>query len=252
MTISSTNRIAGPYAGDGSTATFPFTFKAFATSDITVVTRNVTTGALAVLTLNSDFSATLDADQDSNPGGSITLLAGNLATGMTLSITTGMPLLQTLNLVNGGGFFPDVINDHLDTITILIQQLQLQLARAIQIAFGDGGGASMLLPVAALRAGKLLGFDSVGNLQLVSIVGGGGGGILASPQTANPSPDGVTTIFTFIAPAGATPGILVFVGGVLQDPATDYATPTFVSGTTWQVAFTSAPVNGPIKILLLG
>jgi hypothetical protein len=110
----------------------------------------------------------------------------------------------------------------------------------------------MQLPVAALRAGKLLGFDSVGNLQLVSIVGGGGGGILASPQTANPSPDGVTTIFTFIAPAGATPGILVFVGGVLQDPATDYATPTFVSGTTWQVAFTSAPVNGPIKILLLG
>jgi hypothetical protein len=96
MTISSTNRIAGPYAGDGSTATFPFTFKAFATSDITCrdPQRDDRRSRL-VLTLNSDFSATLDADQDSNPGGSITLLAGNLATGMTLSITTGMPEVQS-------------------------------------------------------------------------------------------------------------------------------------------------------------
>jgi hypothetical protein len=62
MTISSTNRVAGPYAGDGSTATFPFTFKVFSTGDLEVATLNTASGAITPLALTTDYSAVLNAN----------------------------------------------------------------------------------------------------------------------------------------------------------------------------------------------
>ena len=121
MTISSTTRVAGPFIGAGTTATFPFTFKVFSEEDLYVVTLDVASGASVVLALTTDYTVALNADQDTSPGGSITLTAGNLGTGMTLTITTAMAALQGLDLANGGGFYPDVINAALDTLTILVQ-----------------------------------------------------------------------------------------------------------------------------------
>lgn len=166
MTISSTTRVAGPFTGNGATATFPFAFKAFDPTDLEVVTLNVETGAIATLALETDYTAALNADQDSSPGGSITLTAGPLAAGMTLTITTDIDELQGLDLENGGGFYPDVINDALDLLTILLQQLQVQVGRSLQVPFFDPT-TNVTLPPASLRAGALLGFDSSGNLQMV-------------------------------------------------------------------------------------
>lgn len=248
MAISSTNRVAGPFTGSGTTATFPFTFKVFEAADLEVVTQAVASGAIAKLALTTDYTVALNADQDTSPGGSITLTAGNLATGMTLTITTATAQLQGLDLTNGGGFYPDVINAALDLLTILVQQLQVQQNQAMQAPFGDN--TSLMLPAAALRAGKLLMFDAGGNPDLVDIATGGI--VLGAPQTAAPAVDGTTTAFTFTAAAGSTPAILVFAGGVLQDGSADYGGPVYVSGTTWQITFIAAPVNGPIKVLMLG
>jgi hypothetical protein len=247
MTISSTNRLAGPYAGDGATTVFPFTFKVFSVLDLEVATLETASGAIDELVYASDFSATLNADQNTNPGGAITLLAGGLAVGLELSITTGMLELQQVNLVNGGGFFPDVINTALDTIVILIQQLQVQANMTIRAPFPDNAG--MLLPGPAVRAGKLLMFDPEGNLELVSVASGS---IVPGAQSAAGAIDGANTDFTFAAAAGSTPSILVFAAGSFQDPASDYGAPVFVSGTTWKITFTNPPVNGPVKILMLG
>jgi hypothetical protein len=248
MTISSATRVAGPFAGDGSTTVFPFSFKAFDASDLLVVTLNLTSGAIATLTLDSDYSATLNVDQDSSPGGTVTLLTGGLAVGLQLMITTATAQLQGLDLANGGGFYPNVVNSAFDLLTVLVQQLAVQLGRALQIPFGDN--SSMALPSAALRAGKAIMFDASGNLQLVPIASGSS--IVPGAQTAAGTVDSSNKNFTFTAAAGSTPSILVFVGGIFQDPATDYGTPTFGSGSTWQLSFTNAPTNGPIKILMLG
>lgn len=246
MTISSTNRVAGPYIGDGVTTIFPFTFKVFAAADLLVATLNTASGAVTDLNLTSDYSVALNTDQDANPGGSITLTAGGLAVGLTLSITTDMDEVQPVNLVNGGGFFPEVINQALDTLTILIQQLQLQSNRAMQVPFADS--ADMELPAPALRAGKMLMFDASGNLQLVPVAAGGiVPGAQVSPSTVN----AINKNFTFTAAAGATPNIIVFAGGIYQSPTTDYGLPVFVSGTTWKITFTTAPENGPVTILML-
>jgi hypothetical protein len=248
MTISSTNRVAGPFSGDGSTATFPFSFKVFRAADLYVVTLVTASGAIANLALTTDYTVALNADQDSSPGGTITLAAGDLAVGSTLSITTDMAALQGLDLTNGGGFYPDVVNAALDTLTILVQQLLVQAGLALQVPIVDAAPV-VTLPPAAERAGKLLMFDTAGNLTLVSVASGS---IVPGAQTAAGTIDGANATFTFAAAAGATPSILVFAGGVFQDPATDYGAVTYVSGTSWRITFTNAPANGPIKILMLG
>lgn len=246
MTISTTNRVAGPYIGDGTTAIFPFTFKVFDTGDLLVATLETVSGAIAELALDSDFSAALNADQDGSPGGSITLLAGNLAAGLSLTITSDQAEEQTLDLTNGGGFYPDVINDAFDRVVILIQQLMVQLGRAIQVPFPDN--ASMLLPAPALRAGKMLMFDADGNLQLVTLASGASS--VVGSQVAAGVVDGVNKDFTFQAAAGPTPTPLVFAGGVYQTLTEDYGDPVFDSGTTWKITFTEAPAEGPVTVLM--
>jgi hypothetical protein len=246
MTISSTTRTAGPFIGNGSTATFPFAFKVFAATDLEVVTIDEASGALITLALTTDYTAALNADQDSSPGGSITLTAGNLATGLTLTITTDIPELQGLDLTNGGAFYPDVINAALDRLTILVQQLAVQLSRTLQVPFGDTA-TNLTLPGAAARAGMLLMFDAAGNPALVAVAPGG---TVPGAQAAAGTVDGTNTIFSFAASAETTPVPMVFAGGVFQTPGTDYATPTSLGGGRWQLAFDTAPTQGPITVAL--
>jgi len=130
MTISSTNRKAGPYIGNGTTTVFPFYFKVFTAADVEVVKLTVATNVETTLALTTDYTVTLNTDQNANPGGSITLVAGALATGYNLVVTSDIGNLQPTDLTNQGGFYPDVINDALDRATIQIQQLQEGLDRA--------------------------------------------------------------------------------------------------------------------------
>ena len=120
MTISSSTRKAGPFTGNGTTATYPFTFKIFQASDLLVV-RTSLTGVDTTLTLTTDYTVSLNADQNSAPGGSITLTAGNLATGLKVTMTSQVPYTQTTDLTNQGGFYPQVITTALDKLTIGVQ-----------------------------------------------------------------------------------------------------------------------------------
>lgn len=161
--ISSTIRKVGPFVGTGLVSTFPFSFKVFAATDLKAVTAN-STGVETALVLNSTFTATLNADQDNNPGGSITLSAP-LAIGLTLIITTSLPELQTTQLTNLGGFYPEVINSALDRLTIEVQQLQEQIDRCLKFPTTDATGSQ--LPGIGARASTILGFGADGAPALV-------------------------------------------------------------------------------------
>ncbi len=145
MTISSTTRKAGPYIGNGTASVFPFAFKVFQASDVEVVRLNVSTNVETTLALTTDYTVSLNQDQDSNPGGSITLVAGALATGYNLVITSDVENLQPTDLTNQGGFYPDVINDALDRATIQIQQLQEGLDRAALLPITSSADAASLV-----------------------------------------------------------------------------------------------------------
>ena len=102
MTISSQTRQAGPFTGNGATTAFPFAFKVFTAADLVVV-RTDLSGADSALVLGTDYSVTLNADQNANPGGTITLPVA-LATGFKLTATSGLENLQPTDLTNQGGF----------------------------------------------------------------------------------------------------------------------------------------------------
>ena len=84
MTVSTTIRKAGPFAGTGLVSSYPFAFKVFTDDDLLVI-RTPTGGADVTLVLASDYTVTLNPDQDAVPGGSVVLSAA-LAVGFTLSI----------------------------------------------------------------------------------------------------------------------------------------------------------------------
>lgn len=167
MAVSSTNRKAGPFLGNDVTVTFPFIFKVFLTSDLLVETIQAGAEDSTTLVLNSDYTAVLNADQDTDPGGSITLTAGPLASGNRLIITSAVPELQEVVLTNLGGFFPDVLNGALDRVTILVQQLQVDVDRSMKFPLTDNSEI-VDLPPAEQRSGKFLYFGADGSISLIS------------------------------------------------------------------------------------
>lgn len=159
MTISSQVRTAGPYAGNGIVATFPFAFKVFQGSDL-LVSRSNPNGSRSTLVLSSDFTAALNGDQDASPGGTITLLTGPLPTGYTLDMSSNISSVQPTALTNQGSFFPKVIERALDRLTILLQQQKVSINGVLRAPFPESGRD---IPTAAQRSGKMLAFDVYGN-----------------------------------------------------------------------------------------
>ena len=177
MTINSTTRKTNSLVGNGNTHTYPFAFKVFTDADIVVKKLEASTSNETTLTLglNNDYIVTLNADQNSNPGGSITLKSGgnnqNLASGFSIVITSAVQSLQGTDLTNQGGFFPEVINDALDKSTILHQQQQTELDRSIRFSLTNTIGSLEITQNAAARANKVLGFDNSGEFNVVQELG---------------------------------------------------------------------------------
>jgi hypothetical protein len=218
MTISSTTRTAGPFTGDGVSTAFPFAFKLFSAADLFVGSVEIAGGALSTLALASDYTAALNANQDSNPGGTVTLTAP-LAIGYRLVISTNIGNLQSTAYLNHGGFYPEVLTASLDTLTILVQQLQAQVDRAIKIPATDPALTTQV-PSAESRAGLFLAFDPAT------------GAAIASPITSTVPNYGIATVaYT------ATPLLNANLGSKLVLRLTGNAAPTFTSGGSSGVFF---------------
>ena len=189
MTISSTTRVAR-YTGNGTASTFPFTFKVFSAADLFVQRVTIADGTTTTLVLTTDYTVSLNGNQNTNPGGSITLVAGALASGYTLTITSDIDNVQPTDLTNQGGFYPEVITDSLDRATIQIQQVAATANNALHAPISDGA-LDMTLPVKELRTGKFLSFSAAG-LPIVSdgtvtpdVTSGGNVTITANDAGAN-------------------------------------------------------------------
>ena len=168
MTISGILRTAGPYIGNNTTTVFGFTFKVFATDQLVVVKLNTSTSVETTLTLITDYTVTLNGNQNSNPGGSVTLPAV-LATGYNLTLTSSVANLQPTDLTNQGGFYPEVITDALDRATIQIQQMNDDVTRSIKAPLSDDPlTMDMTLPVVADRINKILAFGATGMPTVVA------------------------------------------------------------------------------------
>ena len=206
MTISSNSRKAGPFIGNGTAATFPFTFKVFQASDLEVVKLTVATNVETILVLNTDFTASVNEDQNSSPGGTITLSAGALATGYNLVITSDIENLQPTDLTNQGGFYPEVITDALDRATIQIQQLQEAVDRAALLPITSSADAASLVADIVRLA------DSADNLDIDA-------NNIASINAVAGSISNVNTVATNISNVNTVAGVSANVTTVATDIA---------------------------------
>lgn len=168
MTVSNTTRTAGPYFGTGLVSVYGFGFKVFLTTDVLVQITSAA-GVLTTGVLGTDYTVTLNADQDGSPGGTVNLTTP-LAASAALSIGSQVPLSQQVVLTTPGGFYPKVISDALDKLTILIQQALGSIGSALRLP--EIGSTANVLPAAAQRANNLLGFDAAGNPITVAPVAG--------------------------------------------------------------------------------
>jgi hypothetical protein len=100
-------------------------------------------GVETTLTLNSGYTVSLNEDQDSNPGGEV-VLASPLPSGHKLVITSDVPALQSTDLTNQGGFYPEVITRALNKLTVLAQQLDEKVGRSWKVPISSGDDADDL------------------------------------------------------------------------------------------------------------
>lgn len=164
MTINTTSRKAGPFTGTGLQTAFPFSFKVFQAADLRVVITSAA-GVETDQVISEQYTVALSVDQDSGPGGTVTMLVAPPA-GSKLTIASVVPVTQGQSIPNNSGFYPKIIENALDKLTIGLQQVAEQVSRTLRFAISDSNSGA--LPTAAQRAEKLLGFDSSGNLVTVS------------------------------------------------------------------------------------
>lgn len=172
MTISNTIVKAGPFAGNGVTTAFPFTFRTFQKADVKVI-KTSAAGVDSTLVLDSAYSVALNADQNANPGGTVTYpISGTLlATGEKLTLVSNAGDTQGTNLANQGGFFPNNVSDMSDYRTVISHQLAELLTRVAKIPVTDGLEVNDL-PKAANRANQFYGWDANGQPMAASAVAG--------------------------------------------------------------------------------
>lgn len=167
MTISSTASSV-TIQGNGATTAFPYAFLIPGASDgdqtnvvVTVVDQTVTPALTTVLAAGQ-FTIT---GVGNAAGGFVNypLSGAALAAGHYLTIQRVLADVQSTSIPNQSAFYAKVVENSLDYLTMLIQQTQAQVSRALQVAVTDPGGPPATLPVAATRANMALLFDANGN-----------------------------------------------------------------------------------------
>ena len=168
MTVDSTSARVN-YLGAGNLAEYDFSFRIFKATDLKVFTRNKSTNAETELALTTDYTVSINNDGT----GSITLVAGDLETGVRLFITRNIPVTQEVGLSSVEGFFPDNIEEALDRGVMVNQYLEDASERSIKVP--------PLNPSQTFNAELPIGIVGNGNKSIVT--NDDGDGLVVGPST---------------------------------------------------------------------
>lgn len=156
MTIAASTRRAGPFTGTGQAVDYPFTFKIFSPEHVRVYVADQN-GSERELNYPAEYTVAPNPHQETHPGGMVRLVTP-LAQGKTATLISRMDIQQGTEFTNQGGFYPQVLNDALDILTIYIQQIDEVLKRTLTGSVNSG--KSPTFP--AGEAGKFLRWDAQG------------------------------------------------------------------------------------------
>ncbi len=130
MTVASTVSKSGPYTCDGATTLFNFAFACQSTNDVEVILTSPA-GVDAPLAVGA-YGPSLNADQVASPGGTVNLATAP-ASGYQLTVVRNVAPTQGASIPNGSAFYPKVVENALDKLTMLVQQITETLTRTVQV-----------------------------------------------------------------------------------------------------------------------
>jgi len=156
MTISTTSSKI-TYQGTGGVVPYPFPFLVFDKTQLQVSIYDSVTNSTTVLGQEA-----FTASGIGNSSGGTVNYSSSVPNTSYLTIERVIPVVQTVNLTNQDGFYPEIIERALDVLTMIAQQLDTLGDRAIRVPVSDLTMPTDL-PGAANRANKLFGFDASGN-----------------------------------------------------------------------------------------
>ena len=140
MTVNSENQ-KDRGLGNGATTIFPYDFKINAQADLLVQVADAADQA-TTLVLDSDYTV---SGAGESGGGNVTTLdltaitgAVKLPTGWSITITRQLGLVQETDLSAQDGFSDQTHEDVFDYITMITQQLQEEINRAVKVSITSG------------------------------------------------------------------------------------------------------------------
>ena len=167
MTISSTT-VKNSYSGNGSNDTFVYGFKIFANTDLQVIIRSAA-GTETTKTLTTHYTVT---GVGSSSGGNVVFTSGNIPTATeTVVLIRNVPQTQAIDYIANDPFPAETHEEGLDRATMTTQQVQEELNRSIKLSRTNTMTSTEFTVGATERAGKILAFDSAGEISVTQELG---------------------------------------------------------------------------------
>lgn len=261
MTISTTSNTTIAQ-GNGLTTSFDFLFPVPLASELFVYY----TDSNGSRTLLASAQYTVTGIGTAN-GGSVTYPASGspIASGTSLTIQRIVPYVQQTDLVNQSGYYPNVVENALDYLTMQTQQLAQGQQLTLQAPL-ESVQENLVLPTASQRANTVVGFNAAGGVEVLPIPASVGAGDMRVEEWT----DGVdyvsgTSTSVNLSRSYGTKANLgsIVMQGVAQDPGSYMLNGTVLTfnsviplgvGKIWGIGGTTLSVNaaGSIEANVVG
>jgi hypothetical protein len=156
------------YDCDGVETDFDFTFKIFNKTDIRVIIAD-TDGVETELTYITDFSVHA-INNNFTSGGTVTTVA-TYSSEYTITIIREVELTQESDYVENESHPAAVYENDLDKLTMMVQQLEEKLNRALLVPVSDEA-VSLEIPPIPSRTSRYAAYDAEGSPIAVTPIGG--------------------------------------------------------------------------------
>ncbi len=161
MTVSTTT-IKNSYSGNGSTTTFAYTFKVFASTELKVYVRTTATGAESLRSEGSG-SANYSVTGVGETGGGNVVFVTAPTSAESVVIRRLSAKTQATDYQPADSFPAASHEDALDKLTNITQEMQEELDRSFKVSKTNSITTPEFVDDASTRASKILGFTSDGN-----------------------------------------------------------------------------------------
>lgn len=153
-------------AGNGSATQVTGPWNPVTASAFFVELVNATTGART--TVNQGTGPTQYQVTSFGAGGWVINFNTAPVSGLNIVVSRNTPPAQPEPYTTSRGFQGDIEENSFDILTNMVQELEYEFGTAVRVPVGDAA-ATLLLPLAALRASHVLAFDASGNVIISNL-----------------------------------------------------------------------------------